>query len=71
MSILSFLWFISLNFCLFSSERLTHEQMPLCSPFPGPLSVLVMDNARVHHGAGILELAECFGMTSPIYSDIG
>ena len=45
--------------------------MPLCSPFPGPLSVLVMDNARVHHGAGILELAECFGMTSPIYSDIG
>jgi len=34
--------------------------MSLCSPFPGPLSVLVMDNAKVHHGAGILELAERF-----------
>jgi hypothetical protein len=46
---------------LFFSERLTEKQMPLCSPFPGPLSVLVMDNARIHHGAGILELAEHFG----------
>ena len=35
-------------------------QMPLCSPFPGNLSVLVMDNARIHHGAEILELAERF-----------
>ena len=35
--------------------------MPLCAPFPGILSVLVMDNARIHHGAEILELAECFG----------
>jgi len=34
--------------------------MPLCSPFPGNLSVLVMDNARIHHGAEILELAERF-----------
>lgn len=33
-------------------------EMPLCAPFPGTLSVLVMDNARVHHGEGILELAE-------------
>ena len=36
------------------------EQMPLCTPFPGYLSVLVMDNARIHHGEGILELAERF-----------
>jgi transposase len=35
-------------------------QMPLTSPFPGPLSVLVMDNARIHHGEEILELAERF-----------
>ena len=34
--------------------------MPLCSPFPGNLSVLVMDNTRIHHGAEILELAERF-----------
>jgi hypothetical protein len=39
---------------------LYHEQMPLCTPFPGYLSVLVMDNARIHHGEGILELAERF-----------
>jgi hypothetical protein len=36
-------------------------QLPLCTPFPGPLSVLVMDNACVHHGAEILELSETFG----------
>ena len=35
-------------------------QMPLTTPFPGPLSVLVMDNARIHHGEEILELAERF-----------
>jgi transposase len=34
--------------------------MPLCSPFPGPLSVLIMDNARIHHGEGILALSEQF-----------
>jgi hypothetical protein len=35
--------------------------MPLCSAYPGPLSVLVMDNAHIHHGDGILELADRFG----------
>lgn len=34
--------------------------MPLCSAFPGPLSVLVMDNARIHHGEGILDLVDRF-----------
>ncbi len=32
----------------------------MCSAFPGPLSVLVMDNARIHHGEGILELVDRF-----------
>jgi transposase len=36
--------------------------MPLCSPFPGPMSVLVMDNARIHHGDEILELADRYGV---------
>jgi hypothetical protein len=36
-------------------------QLPLCTPFPGYLSVLVMDNARIHHGDEILELTEQFG----------
>jgi len=35
--------------------------MLLSSPFPGVLSVLVMDNACIHHGEGILELLEQFG----------
>ena len=38
--------------------------MPLCSAYPGPLSVLVMDNATVHHGDEILELADRFGLVS-------
>ena len=43
------------------------DQMPLCAPFPGYLSVLVMDNARIHHGEGILELAEHFREQSSVY----
>ena len=39
--------------------------MLLCTPFPGNLSVLVMDNARIHHGEEILELAERFGWCFP------
>ena len=42
--------------------------MPLCAPFPGNLSVLVMDNARIHHGAEILELAERFLSILPYYN---
>ena len=36
-------------------------QMPLTSAYPGPLSVLIMDNARIHHGDEILVLADRFG----------
>ena len=43
--------------------------MPLCTPFPGPLSVLVMDNAKIHHGEGILQLAEQF--SEAIFSILG
>ena len=38
--------------------------MPLCSAYPGPLSILVMDNATVHHGDEILELTDQFGLVS-------
>jgi hypothetical protein len=40
----------------------TAFQMPLCSPYPGPLSVLVLDNARIHHNDEILALADRFGV---------
>ena len=35
--------------------------MPICSAYPGPLSVLIMDNAKIHHGNNILKLADRFG----------
>jgi hypothetical protein len=36
--------------------------MPLTSAFPGPSSVLVIDNTQIHHGEEILELTERFSM---------
>lgn len=36
--------------------------MPLCNPYPGPLSVLVLDNAKIHRGAELLELVDRFGV---------
>ncbi|KAF8833569.1 hypothetical protein BDN67DRAFT_865744, partial [Paxillus ammoniavirescens] len=32
------------------------EELPLCTPYPGKLSVLMMDNAKIHHGEGIADL---------------
>jgi len=40
--------------------------MSMCSAYPGPLSVLVMGNAKIHHGDAILELADQFGKYHPI-----
>nr|GAT45666.1 predicted protein [Mycena chlorophos] len=36
--------------------------LPLCSPFPGPLSVLVMDNAKIHHGEDVYEVCAQAGV---------
>ena len=35
-------------------------KMPLTSSYPGPLSVLIMDNAHIHHGEEILVLTDHF-----------
>ncbi|KAG2074756.1 hypothetical protein BDR04DRAFT_1007005, partial [Suillus decipiens] len=32
------------------------DVLPLCTPYPGRLSVLMMDNAKIHHGEGVAEL---------------
>ena len=45
-------------------------QLPKCSAFPGPLSVLVMDNASIHPGDKIVELIESFGMSRPIHEPL-
>jgi hypothetical protein len=39
----------------------TSPQLPKCTAFPGPMSVLVMDNAKIHHGDDVTELIESFG----------
>jgi hypothetical protein len=36
-------------------------RLPLCSAYPGKHSVLIMDNACIHHGEEILELTRCYG----------
>lgn len=36
--------------------------MPLTSPFPGPRSVLIMDNARIHHGEDVEDLCSKYGV---------
>ena len=41
--------------------------MPITAPYPGPLSVLIMDNAPIHRGDQILELADRFGKFYQLY----
>jgi transposase len=36
--------------------------LPKCNPYPGVLSVLVLDNASVHHSEEILELVDRYGV---------
>jgi transposase len=51
---------VSLLYCSVLFSLKTVLQLPLCSPYPGPLSVLVMDNARIHHGEEIIQLCDRF-----------
>ncbi|KAG1785611.1 uncharacterized protein HD556DRAFT_1435081 [Suillus plorans] len=44
--------FITEKFMTFIEE----DVLPLCFPYPGKLSVLVMDNASCHHDDGVAEL---------------
>ena len=37
---------------------LKNEVLPRCNPFPGPKSVLVMDNCSTHHAANVRRLCE-------------
>jgi transposase len=41
---------------------LTQFQLPKCSAYPSPCSVLVLNNATIHHGDKILILTDHFGM---------
>ncbi|KAG2055021.1 hypothetical protein BDR06DRAFT_882811, partial [Suillus hirtellus] len=45
---------------------LKHSVLPHCEAYPGKNSVLVMDNAQIHHGADVRELVEQFGKSQYI-----
>ena len=42
------------------------SQLPELNAYPGPRSVLVMDNARIHHGDEIYELFDRHGDVSKV-----
>ena len=60
--------YLSIILCIYAWLTCILFELPLSSPFPGVLSMFVMDNARIHHGEGILELAEIYGKFVEIYS---
>lgn len=49
------------SFFLLSSLTIDIFQLPLMTPFPGPLSVLLLDNARIHHSKEVTNLVYSFG----------
>jgi hypothetical protein len=47
---------------LLSLSHIIHSpQLPKYTPYPGPLSVLVIDNAKIHYSNEVLELIDRFG----------
>ncbi len=40
-------------------------QLPLTTPFPGPQSVIVLDNAHIHKSPEVQELIEGHGRLLP------
>ena len=43
-------------------------QIPLTNPYPGPQSVLVLDNCNIHHSEDVHELIEDEAGQSQLYS---
>jgi transposase len=41
-------------------------KLPMTTPYPGPRSVLIMDNARIHHSPEIDDLVRGYGKLFPI-----
>lgn len=49
---------------MFYSFLMMCLQIPLTNPYPGPRSVLVLDNCRIHHAEEIRHLVEDEARTS-------
>ena len=63
MTIALFLEYLELNVVSQSGHfsflcTTTRSSSPNLPAYPGPFSVIVMDNAKIHYGDGILELAD-------------
>ncbi|THU95223.1 hypothetical protein K435DRAFT_605534, partial [Dendrothele bispora CBS 962.96] len=41
---------------------LERNLLPVMNPYPGPRSVILLDNARIHHSDQVTELVEAHGM---------
>ncbi|KIK13211.1 hypothetical protein PISMIDRAFT_119277, partial [Pisolithus microcarpus 441] len=39
-------------------QFLKEHVMPFTTPYPGPCSVIIMDNCRIHHGEAVRALIE-------------
>ena len=50
------LWYVPIS--ILWSVTLTFGQIPLTNPYPGPQSVLILDNCHIHHAEKIRELVE-------------
>ena len=53
--------FLHLTLTLSDCDHTHIIKLPLMTPYPGPRSVLVMDNARIHHHEDITDLVESYG----------
>ena len=50
------LWYVPVSVCWLT--MLTFSQIPLTNPYPGPWSVLILDNCYIHHAEEICKLVE-------------
>ena len=58
----AFILFSYLSWFFFVHVCSAFSQLPLTTPHPGPQSVILIDNAWIHHHPDIIELMESYGM---------
>ncbi|KAF5366057.1 hypothetical protein D9758_006607 [Tetrapyrgos nigripes] len=49
-------------------QFLEEDLLPEMNPYPGPRSVVMMDNARIHHSEEVTELIESYGMFTYLFT---
>lgn len=46
------------------------EQLPTMNPYPAPRSVILIDNAQIHHSQEVHDIVEQFGMSLDLFSHL-